>query len=126
MWQHSSLGSAGCWLLVPYRIEYAPETTEHLEALTARQRATALDAVSRRLKDQPTVETRNRKRLRPNPLSSWQLRIGNLRVYYDVNETPQLVTVRAVGIKDRQRVRVGKQVSDEGFQDVQDPRDRQS
>lgn len=110
---------------MPCRIEYAPETTGHLEALTARQRATVLDVVSRRLKDQPTVETRNRKRLRPNQLSTWELRVGNLRVYYDVRETPQLVTVRAVGIKGRQRVRIGRQVSDEGLQDVQDPRDRQ-
>jgi len=37
--------------------------------------------------------------MRPNPLASWELRIGNLRVYYDVTEEPQTVAVVAVGIK---------------------------
>ena len=57
------------------------------------------------------METRNRKLMRPNPLAPWELRIGSLRVYYDVEEEPEpLVSIRAVGIKDRNRVRIGKEV----------------
>lgn len=38
------------------------------------------------------------------------MRIGNLRVYYDVEEEPeQIVFIRAVGIKERNRVRIGKE-----------------
>lgn len=97
-----------------YVIEYIAETISHIEALTARQRAILLEVVQRKLAHQPTIETRNRKRLRPNPLSAWELRIGELRVYYDVNESPRIVTIRAVGIKDRNRVSIGKrQGSDE-------------
>jgi len=34
--------------------------------------------------------------MRPNPLAPWELRIGHLRVYYDVTtDEPQVVTVRA-------------------------------
>src|SRR6266542_1335249 len=69
-----------------YRIEYSPEAEEHLRFLTARQRATVLDTVDEQLIDEPTVETRNRKPMRPNPRSPWELRSGNLRVYYDVEE----------------------------------------
>lgn len=63
------------------------------------------------LKHQPTVETRNRKPMRPNPIAPWELRIGNLRVYYDVEEDPgSVVCIRAVGVKERNRVRIGKEV----------------
>lgn len=46
--------------------------------------------------------------MRPNPLAPWELRIGDLRVYYDVEEGPEpKVLIRAVGIKERNRVRIG-------------------
>lgn len=47
--------------------------------------------------------------MRPNPLAPWELRIGTLRVYYDVEEDPEpRVLIRAVGIKERNRVRIGR------------------
>ena len=79
--------------------------------LTARQQGLVLATVDKQLMHQPTVETRNRKPMRPNPLAPWELRIGNLRVYYDVEEAPELVVfIRAVGIKERNRVRIGREV----------------
>jgi hypothetical protein len=45
--------------------------------------------------------------MRPNPVAPWELRIGILRVYYDVEANPPIVYVRAVGIKVRDRVRIG-------------------
>ena len=91
-----------------YEIEYSPETVRHLRALTARQRAIIFDTVDQQLAHQPAVETRNRKLMRPNPLAPWELRIGELRVYYDVEETPvPLVLIRAIGIKERNRVLIG-------------------
>jgi hypothetical protein len=91
-----------------YRIEYSLETVAHLDALTARQRSMVFDAVDIQLMHQPAVETRNRKPMRPNPLAPWELRVSNLRVYYDIVEQPQqVVTVLAVGVKIRNRVRIG-------------------
>ena len=96
---------------MPYRIEYSPEAEKHLRFLTARQRATVLDGVDEQLIHEPRVETRNRKPMRPSPLAPWELRIGNLRVYYDVEDEPDpVVQIRAVGIKERNRVRIGKEV----------------
>ena len=93
-----------------YRIEYSPEVYEHLRALTARQQAVVLNAAERRLAHQPTVETRNRKPMRPNPLAPWELRVGPLRVYYDVEEKPEpVVLIRAIGIKKRNQIRIGKE-----------------
>jgi hypothetical protein len=51
--------------------------------------------------------------MRLNPLAPWELRLGDLRVYYDVVEEPeQLVIVLAVGRKIRSQVQVGDEVVD--------------
>ncbi len=48
--------------------------------------------------------------MRPNPIAPWELRAGDLRVYYDVeNEPGPIVDVRAVGAKLRNRVRIGSE-----------------
>ena len=57
------------------------------------------------------VQTKNRKRMRPNPLATWELRIGKLRAYYDVLTNPEpTVLIVAVGIKDRNTVHIGGEV----------------
>ncbi|MEW6215213.1 MAG: type II toxin-antitoxin system RelE/ParE family toxin, partial [Nitrospirota bacterium] len=79
--------------------------------LTKRQQVTVLDTVEKQLQYQPDIETRNRKPMRPNPLAPWELRIGNLRVYYDIENKPErVVYVRAIGIKERNNVKIGKEV----------------
>ena len=93
-----------------YEIEYSPDAEDHLKELTARQRTSVLDTVDEQLTYEPAVETRNRKPMRPNPVAPWELRIGKLRVYYDVEEVPvRKVIVLAIGIKDRNMVRIGGQ-----------------
>jgi hypothetical protein len=48
--------------------------------------------------------------MRTNPLASWELRLGGLRVYYDVKEHPeQLVKIAAIGIKDGNEVIIGRE-----------------
>ena len=91
-----------------YRIRYADAAVRHLSRLTARQRGTVLDVVELKLTHQPTLPTRNRKRLRDNSVAPWELRIGDIRVYFDVEEAPEaVVTIRAVGLKERERVLIG-------------------
>ncbi len=68
------------------------------------------DGIMRHLVDRPTMETRNRRRLRPNTVAGYRLRIGDLRVYYGVLEGPQpVVLVQAIGIKVRNRVFVAEE-----------------
>lgn len=93
-----------------YRIKYSPDADAHLRALTARQRSIVFDRVDEQLADQPAVETRNRKPMRPNPIAPWELRVGGLRVYYDIAEQPEkLVTILAVGVKVGDRVLIGSE-----------------
>lgn len=98
-------------LKLSYLIDYSPEAEDHLRLFTVRQQKIVLDAVDRRLSNQPTVETRNRKPMRPNPVAPWELRIGNLRVYYDVEEKPRaMVKIVAIGVKERNRVHIGREL----------------
>ncbi len=93
-----------------YQIEYTDAAIDHLKFLTTRQQRTVLDTVDEQLKYEPLVETRNRKPMEPNSLATWELRIGNLRVYYDVEEnTVSVVYIQAVGVKNRNRVRIGQE-----------------
>jgi mRNA-degrading endonuclease RelE of RelBE toxin-antitoxin system len=96
---------------VAYEIRFSDEADEQVAALTAGQRARLLDAVERRLLHEPTKETRNRKPMRPDKtpfIAPWELRVGEMRVYYDVEEEPKaVVIVTAVGIKVRNRVLIG-------------------
>jgi mRNA-degrading endonuclease RelE of RelBE toxin-antitoxin system len=90
---------------------YARPTEQHFVHLSWAQQRALLDAVDQQLTYQPTVQTKNRKRMRPNPLATWELRVGTLRVYYDVLADPEpTVLVVAVGIKDRSTVRIGGEV----------------
>jgi mRNA-degrading endonuclease RelE of RelBE toxin-antitoxin system len=93
---------------VTYRIEFTPTAREHFAALTAGERALVRDGVRAQLMHQPTVETRRRKPLRPNTLAGFRLRIRHLRVYHDVlEERIRLTLVQAIGVKVRNRIRVG-------------------
>lgn len=92
-----------------YRIEFSPEAIDHLDDLPARSRRIVIDAVEEHLRHEPTVETRNRKPLRPNPVAPWELRVGNIRVFYDPTSPPgeNQVKVLAVGVKAHGELRVG-------------------
>ncbi|NJL57697.1 addiction module toxin RelE [bacterium] len=59
---------------------------------------------------EPTVPTRNRKEMRPNSTAVWELQIGNLRVYYDVDEEEEIVDIRAIGVKEGNQVRIGGEI----------------
>jgi hypothetical protein len=91
-----------------HRIELTAEACDHLKQLSARDRATVAASAREQLTHDPSRPTRNRKPMRPNPLAPWVLRVGHLRVYYEVVEKPvACVTIRAIGVKARERVLVG-------------------
>lgn len=47
-----------------------------------------------------------------SPLAPWELRLGDLRVYYDVEEAERVVQILAVGVKEGNRVRIGSELID--------------
>ena len=91
-----------------YHIEFSPEARKHFAALHAGQQATLRNQVLLQLSHQPGVESMHRRRLRPNWLAAYRLRVGELRVYYDLIEgRDALVLAKAVGRKVRERVLIG-------------------
>ena len=87
-----------------FEIKYTEDALEDLERFRKYDQTLMLDTIDRQLTDQPAVATRNRKRLRPNRVSEWELRIGRFRVFYDVLGDEQLVKIVAVGYKERSRL----------------------
>ncbi len=93
-----------------YAVEFAASVRQHLEALTTRERSTTLTAIERQLVHEPLLETRNRKPLRPNPIAPWELRVGKLRIFYEVAPgEPAVVRILAVGKKERNILRIAGQ-----------------
>lgn len=91
-----------------FEIVYSPEAVDHLLALSKYEQATVLDQVDEQLAHQPQHSTRKRKQLRPNRIAPWELRIDDLRVFYDVQESPtEIVSVKAVGKKIRNELWIG-------------------
>jgi mRNA-degrading endonuclease RelE of RelBE toxin-antitoxin system len=98
---------------VAYRIRFAASAEKQLAQLTARQQAIVLDAIKVQLGDEPFRETRNRKPRRPNPLAPWELRVGELRIFYEEDaDDADLVNILAVGIKRGNRLFIaGKEIA---------------
>jgi len=82
-----------------YEIEFTPEALDDLKALKKNEQSIVLDAIETQLRYEPTRETRNRKQLRPNEVAEWELRVGKFRVFYNVYEEVQIVSIEAVGFK---------------------------
>jgi mRNA-degrading endonuclease RelE of RelBE toxin-antitoxin system len=92
--------------IVAFEIRWSPDARDHLRLLPAYQRAMVIDSVERILPEQPDEPSRKRKLLRENPVATWELRLGDLRVFYDVNRDESAVEVVAVGIKEQHRLRI--------------------
>jgi mRNA-degrading endonuclease RelE of RelBE toxin-antitoxin system len=94
-----------------------PVALEHMRGLSARDQRRIVDAVDRQLKREPDVRTRQRKPLRPNDLATWELRVGDFRVFYDILQADDAggheefdeptVSVLAVGLKRGSRLVIG-------------------
>lgn len=94
-----------------YRIVFTPSANEDLEWFRKPEQRIIVEATLDQLTHEPMSITRNRKPLRPNPIAAWAIRIGEYRVYYDVDSPARLVTVRAVGYKDHNVLLIrGKEV----------------
>ncbi len=64
------------------------------------EQAAIFDRIEKQLRSQPTNETRNRKRLRPNQVAEWELRVGKYRVFYEVDVAANAVEIELVGYKE--------------------------
>jgi mRNA-degrading endonuclease RelE of RelBE toxin-antitoxin system len=91
-----------------YAIVYSPEALDHLSAMGKTDQVMVTNEVDQQLTHEPKLETRKRKLLRPNSLAPWQLRLGDVRVFYSVQDEPDLtVTVKPIGKKIHNELWIG-------------------
>ena len=87
-----------------FDIGFTPEALEDLRLFRKGDRRRIVEAVEAQLSHEPGRETRNRKRLRPNRMAEWELRIDRFRVFYDIEDSARLVKIEAVGHKRGNRL----------------------
>jgi mRNA-degrading endonuclease RelE of RelBE toxin-antitoxin system len=83
-----------------FRIVFTPEALDDLRQFRKYDQQHIVAAIETQLLYQPAHETRHRKRLRPNALAEWELRVQTFRVFYDVDVTQSVVKIAAVGYKE--------------------------
>ena len=92
--------------MVAFNIEVAELAIAEIKRLRATVRTKIVDEIEEQLSHEPTRETRRRKLLAgleppwENVRPVWQLRVGDWRVFYDVDEAGKRVTVQAVRKKE--------------------------
>ena len=90
---------------MPFRITITPDAEVQLRSLSARNQRIVEVAILVRLREQPQIPTKAIKRLRPNPLAEFELRVGAFRVLYNVEG--EEVVLLVVGQKEGNRLMVG-------------------
>ena len=85
---------------MPYQVEFWEDAEQHLAGINKRNRVVILESVAEQLIHQPMLETRHRKLLRENPLASWELRVGEYWVFYNIDSESETVVIVAIGVKD--------------------------
>jgi mRNA-degrading endonuclease RelE of RelBE toxin-antitoxin system len=85
-----------------HAIRLAPEAERDLRALRAHVRARILHAIEVHLRVNPDVEGGKKKLIvLADGEEIWQLRVGDHRVFYDVDSSDRLVIVKDVRQKGR-------------------------
>jgi mRNA-degrading endonuclease RelE of RelBE toxin-antitoxin system len=82
-----------------YDIDYTQEALEDLQWFRKHEQNIIVDGIDQQLRNEPTSETRNRKRMQVNAYAEWELRIGDVRVLYNVDTQVRIVEIQRIGEK---------------------------
>jgi mRNA interferase RelE/StbE len=95
-----------------YEIELSPEAIEDLKRLKANSRAHVKKAMETHLRHEPTKTSKSRiKRLRGLSKPQYRLRVGDLRVFYDVSKRKvEVLAIVAKGDADAWLTKVGEKL----------------
>jgi mRNA-degrading endonuclease RelE of RelBE toxin-antitoxin system len=82
-----------------YEISITQEAEDDLAEWRVVDRKRISESILTQFTHQAEVESRHRKRLRENPIASWELRVDDFRVFYNVDGETVTVTIVGVGRK---------------------------
>jgi hypothetical protein len=74
--------------MAEFAIEFTEGGRNDLRYFSARERHTIVAKVKEQLRREPQKETRNRKKLRQNPLAPWELRVGKFGSFTPSKKRP--------------------------------------
>lgn len=94
-----------CTIACMFEVLIQPEAVAELEALRAFDRVRIVNTALRILSDRPHVMGGMKKRIEGERGSIYQLRVGEFRVFYDVDIANHQVVVRHVRRKGRRRTK---------------------
>jgi mRNA-degrading endonuclease RelE of RelBE toxin-antitoxin system len=96
---------------VAFALRFSKSAADELDALRTFDARRILDAIRQHLADEPLVPSAARKEIRgadfsfENEPPVWQLRVGDFRVFYDVDTEVLEVRIRAIRRKGRKSTR---------------------
>jgi mRNA-degrading endonuclease RelE of RelBE toxin-antitoxin system len=88
-----------------WTVEVKEAAVKHLQWFGKKTGRKLLQAALQRLEQDPLVETKNLKTLRPNPIAQRELRLfGKYRILFSLDDKKHLVTILLVGEKRGNRL----------------------
>jgi mRNA-degrading endonuclease RelE of RelBE toxin-antitoxin system len=88
----------------PFEINLTDGAQADLRWLDTYAQRIVVDGIDVHLRYQPTAGSRKIVAMRPNPVAGWELRLGDHRVLYDVDDVGRKVTVQLIGEKRGNRL----------------------
>lgn len=82
-----------------FNIKFTEDAIEDLRVFPAYEQKWVVAALESELASAAAEESDDRRRLRPHELAEWAIRLGDVRVFYDVDVANQTVKIEAVGKK---------------------------
>jgi len=86
-----------------FRVEFSPISKKEFDGFRKFEQQRIIEAIESQLKVDPKVTTRAKKCLRGEETANfvftpplWQLKVGDYRVFYDVDDNEKIVFIRAV------------------------------
>ena len=92
-----------------YHLKIKPGAEDDLNYYNPYIRRLIAEAISDQLQNDADIQTKKKKKLRDNPIAPWELKIGDYRVFYEIDR--ETVIVLAVGHKEHNSLFIrGKKV----------------
>jgi mRNA-degrading endonuclease RelE of RelBE toxin-antitoxin system len=97
-----------------FTLTYSSEVLDHMKAIERKYWPLIKRTIEEQLVHHPDTETTNRKPLSKPPIDNrWELRLGppnKIRVFYQIDREINEVLILAIGIKEKERLHIGKKV----------------
>lgn len=89
-----------------YTVEFTYEAEDDLGWFSRREQNIILDGIESNLIYEPNVITRNRHPCRDDKakIADWELRLGVFRVFYNIEESVQIISIERIGKKPNNTV----------------------